>query len=108
MQQVRVSRWIVPSGYGAITLYPFIFVRSEWRANNAVVINHERIHLRQQAELLVVGFFLWYGIDFLIKYCKHRNWKKAYRDIIFEREAYGKQEDLNYLDKRKRFAFLKF
>ena len=102
---VRVCKWLVPKGYSAITLYPFIFVRERTNKENAVLINHERIHLRQQAELLVIFFYLWYFADFLWKYAKFRNWNKAYRNIIFEREAYDNEYDLEYLEKRKRYGF---
>ncbi|WP_172914152.1 hypothetical protein [Capnocytophaga canis] len=104
---IRVCKWIVPKGYRAITLYPFIFLRNEADKQNQVLINHERIHLKQQKELLVVFFYLWYGLDFLWKFLKYRHWDKAYRNIIFEREAYGYESDLQYLEKRKRFAFLR-
>lgn len=38
----------------AVAVFPFIFVRSK---DNLVswLINHERIHIRQQLELLLVG-----------------------------------------------------
>ncbi|MFJ1424990.1 hypothetical protein ACILD6_00015 [Capnocytophaga canimorsus] len=102
---IRVCKWLVPKGYRAITLYPFIFVRVWADKDNAVLINHERIHLRQQLELLVIFFYLWYLLDFLWKYAKYRNWNKAYRNIIFEREAYSNESDLQYLKTRKRFGF---
>ncbi|MFK8283484.1 hypothetical protein [Capnocytophaga canis] len=104
---IRVCKRLVPKGYRAITLYPFIFVRERTDNDNAVLINHERIHLRQQAELLVVFFYLWYLLDFLWKYAKYRNWEKAYYNVIFEREAYGNESDLQYLENRKRFTFLR-
>ncbi|MFJ1490512.1 hypothetical protein [Capnocytophaga canis] len=97
---IRVCRWLVPKGYRAITLYPFIFVRERTNKDNAVLINHERIHLRQQKELLVIFFYLWYALDFLWKYAKYRNWDKAYRSIIFEREAYNNEKNPNYLKVR--------
>ncbi|WGU68263.1 hypothetical protein QIU18_00300 [Capnocytophaga canimorsus] len=103
---IRVCKWLVPKGYRAITLYPFIFVRVWADKNNAVLINHERIHLKQQAELLVVFFYLWYLLDFLWKYVKYRNWNKAYRNIIFEREAYSNEQNLNYLKIRGNWWFL--
>ncbi|MFK8281645.1 hypothetical protein [Capnocytophaga cynodegmi] len=104
---LRVFKWLVPKGYRAITLYPFIFLRDKTDKQNQVLINHERIHLKQQKELLVIGFYLWYFADFLWKYAKHRNWEKAYRNIIFEREAYANESNLEYLKNRKSFQFLK-
>ncbi|WP_155285134.1 hypothetical protein [Capnocytophaga felis] len=105
---IRVCKWLVPKGYRAITLYPFIFLRDETDKKNQVLVNHERIHLKQQAELLVIFFYLWYFIDFLSKYRKYRNWDKAYRNVIFEREAYANESDLLYLKTRKRFGFKRF
>ena len=97
---VRKNRFLVPKGYRAITLYPFIFVRNENDKFDKELINHERIHLRQQKELLVLPFCIWYFLDFLIKLIRYRNWDKAYRNIIFEREAYGNQSNLDYLKVR--------
>lgn len=50
-------------GYAGITIFPFIFVK---RLNNVKLINHEKIHIRQQLELLVIPFFIIYGIEWLI------------------------------------------
>jgi hypothetical protein len=75
---------------------------------DAVFLNHEKIHLRQQAELLVVFFYIWYGIEFLVKWLQFRNRYKAYRNISFEREAYHFEGDFNYLKNRKTYRFFKF
>ena len=69
---------------------------------------HEEIHSRQQKEMLVVFFFLWYGLEFFVRLIQYRNWDKAYRNISFEREAYAMQEDMNYKYKRKKFASFRF
>ena len=97
---IRKNRFLVPKGYRAITLYPFIFVRNASDKYDKVLINNERIHLRQQKELLVILFYIWYFLDFLFKYLRYRNWDKAYRNIIFEREAYNNQNNLDYLKVR--------
>ena len=86
---------IIPfKGYKAITLWPFIFVRKEYSFNN-IDLNHEKIHLKQQIELLVILFFLIYLIEWIFK---------GYRNISFEKEAYRYEEDLGYLKTRKHFA----
>ncbi len=102
---IIISKTVVPKGYRAITLYPFIFVCSEQIKNNKYVINHEKIHLRQELELLGIGFLLVYGISYLINLFKYKNHKKAYKNIIFERECYYNHYDLEYLKKRKWFAY---
>lgn len=100
------NKYLVPNGYAAITIYPFIiFKKREYMTS--IVLNHEKIHLRQQLELLVLPFYIWYGVDFMVKYAKHRNWAMAYRNIIFEKEAYGNERDETYLQTRKMYAFLK-
>ncbi len=105
---VVVNRFLVPKGYAAITLFPFVFVREESKKNNKRLINHEKIHLRQQVELLIVFFYLWYVVDFLIKCVVYRGFNKAYRNIVFEREAYANQYNFEYLKHRKLFSFLKY
>ena len=105
-KMLKVCRFLIPKGYVAITLYPFIFLKNQNDRNNEILINHERIHLQQQIELLIIPFYLWYIIHFLINYFKYKNWEKAYRNIIFEKEAYNNENDLNYLKKRKRYAFI--
>ena len=97
---IRKNRFLVPKGYRAITLYPFIFVRNDSDKLDKELINHECIHLRQQKELMVILFYIWYFLDFLFKYLRYRNWDKAYRNIIFEREAYNNQSNLDYLKVR--------
>lgn len=104
--KIVVSKRLVPNGYRAITLYPFIFVRDEIDKKDRVLINHENIHIAQQKELLVIGFYLLYALDFGLKYLRFRNWDAAYRNLFFEREAYANESNLNYLKTRVRFAFL--
>jgi len=72
------------------------------------MINHEKIHIRQQLELLVVPFFLWYGIEFLIRWLQHKNRFVAYRNISFEREAYANEKDLGYLKRRSFWKFYSY
>lgn len=73
-----------------------------------MLINHEKIHLRQQLELLVLPFFFIYIVEFLIRLLQFRSWKLAYRNISFEREAYGNEKDLDYLKTRPLWNFFKF
>lgn len=71
-------------------------------------MNHERIHLRQQLELLIILFYLWYMIEFIYRFVQFGNRYKAYRNISFEREAYSKENDLDYLKSRSFLSFIKF
>ena len=72
------------------------------------VVNHERIHTRQQKELLFIPFYLIYILEWLVRLVQYRNQEKAYMNISFEREAYKYGHDLKYLEQRKPYAWIKF
>lgn len=103
-----VSKYLVPKGYGGIAIFPFVFFRSKSQLQDVVSVNHEKIHLRQQAEMFVLPFFIWYVLEFLIRIMRYRNWDKAYRNICFEREAYANESDPSYLQQRKWWKFLHY
>ncbi len=95
---------LITFGFAAgICIFPFILVRDDAR-DDAVVINHERIHYRQQAELLVLGFHLLYLVMLLANLVRHRRLLPAYRALCFEREAYAHDRDADYLRTRKPYA----
>jgi hypothetical protein len=89
-----------------LTLFPFVLLKHknppDW------LINHERIHLRQQLEMGIVLFYVWYFVEYLVGRCQNRKHYSAYRAISFEREAYKHDANLDYLTTRKPWAFLKF
>lgn len=91
-----------------LTLYPFILLRHHYLKTDRVLINHEKIHLQQQLELLIIPFYIIYIINYLLNIIIYRSHFKAYYHIIFEREAYSNELDLDYLKKRQMFAFLKY
>jgi hypothetical protein len=41
-------------------------------------------------------------------YKKRNIWRRVMHTIIFEREAYAKESDKNYLATRKRWAWIKY
>ena len=89
----------------AIALWPFIFISDE---GDPITFNHEKIHLRQQVELLIVGFYLLYALFWLKGFVKHRDRHRAYFEIPFEKEAYTRQDDFNYLTKRQYFSWINY
>lgn len=86
------------NGIRALAFFPFIFIPSTTIVDD-VLINHEKIHLRQQLELLLLPFYVWYLIALR---------RKGYMNISFEKEAYANENDLTYLKKRRIFAFIKY
>ncbi|TFF40249.1 hypothetical protein [Mucilaginibacter psychrotolerans] len=85
----------------AMALFPFILLRSSAMRKDEVLLNHERIHLRQQIELLVLPFYMFYLLNYLVNLARYRNHHQAYMGISFEREAYKMEVDLAYLNRRK-------
>lgn len=103
-----VTKYLIPKGYRGMTLFPFVFVKESLDKKNPVFVNHERIHLRQQIELLIIPFFVLYFMEFLVRLIQYGNKDLAYRNISFEREAYAKEKDLDYLKQRNFWKFLKY
>ena len=89
----------------AITLFPFIISRDEM---SDATINHEKIHIEQQRELLVVFFYILYIWYWLIGKVKGMTNDDAYMNIPFEREAYTQMYDENYLIERERHAWRQY
>ncbi len=105
---VIVSKYLIPKGYRGLTAFPFIFLKYHLDKNDLVIINHEKIHLKQQVELLVIPFFIWYFIEFLIRFLQYKKFDLAYHNISFEREAYANEKDFNYLKIRKLYSFFNY
>jgi hypothetical protein len=120
---------------GAITLWPFIFTSNPIDKLSEATKNHELIHLAQQQEMLLlmlsvliiaalVGLPIWpftillfssyyivYGFFFLINFILSKEKDRgadAYFKIPLEIESYDNQYDLDYLSKRKPFAWIKY
>ncbi|MEI6186878.1 MAG: hypothetical protein WCP46_00050 [Alphaproteobacteria bacterium] len=109
---IKIGEWKL---FGArtvgLTLYPYIFLRKSYfdRMPKIVLdntIRHETIHIKQQAELLVLPFYIWYVVEYVIKFFKYGAY--AYENLSFEREAYQNEKDENYLSTRKPWSFIKY
>lgn len=97
---------ILKSTIRAITLAPFgIYFRDKRTLNSKKTVNHEKIHWQQQLELLIIFFHILYFVEFLVKSIFYPG--KAYKNLAAEREAYDNDDNLEYLENRKRYAWLK-
>lgn len=105
---IIVTKYLIPKGYRGLTIFPFVFLRNKKEVTNAVLINHEKIHIRQQLELLILPFFVWYGIEFLIRLLILKDKKQAYMNISFEKEAYQNENNTNYIKERDFYRFIKY
>lgn len=95
-------------GYvGTAMYFPFILVAKD-ASNPEKTINHEKIHRRQIIECLIIPFYILYLFFYFsgLITCAGKH-SKAYHSIPFEREAYNNDDDLNYLSKRKLYAWVR-
>lgn len=104
--KIKVNKLFPFPGFAAMAFAGRIWTR--YKTLPERTIRHEQIHLVQEKELLYIGFWLWYLTEYLIRLAFCWNWKKAYRSISFEREAYGNEDLMYYLQFRERFGFLKY
>ena len=123
--KVIYNRYIPLGDNGAMTFMPWIFTKRTLKDHE---LNHEMIHVEQQKEMLMLGvvlaialalaglgwwsllalplFFVWYGIEYAIRFIVYRNHYEAYRNISLEQEAYMNQYDYGYTNYRKPFAWI--
>lgn len=122
---IIIKNKILPiDGFKAMTIWPFIFVRSDEEMYDDD-LNHEKIHGCQQREMLVIGailsvtfylyglgwwslfglllYFAWYGLEWFIRELFSSD---AYRSIAFEQEAYDNEDNEDYIATRSPFAWL--
>ncbi|PIF33206.1 hypothetical protein CLU81_3786 [Flavobacterium sp. 9] len=103
-----VAKYLIPKGYRGMAVLPFVFLKYNQDKENFVFVNHEKIHLRQQLELLILPFYIFYVLEYIIRLIQYKNKDLAYRNISFEREAYTNENDFDYLKNRSFFGFLNY
>ena len=87
----------------AITLAPFgIYIKEKYLCSKTLR-RHEMIHWKQQIEMLIIPFYVWYFIEWVIKLFKYG--KLSYFNISFEREA---NESVDSTYSRKPFGWIKY
>ena len=89
-----------------MALFPFILSRR--KSPGKVFLNHECVHLRQQLEMGILLFYVWYLAEYLIQLAAGKKHLEAYYNISFEREAYKNEGNADYLVHRKFWSFLKY
>jgi len=102
--RLRGSRKI----YSAQSIFIFIILREAHLKEKPGLINHEKIHWRQQLELLFIGHWFLYLVFYFYNLVRLGNHEKAYRKNPFEREAYCFDWDDNYLAKRPLYNWRHF
>jgi hypothetical protein len=92
----------------AMALYPFMLFKSKSLKSDDLIINHEKIHFKQQQELLILPFYILYLLQYLVNRLKYKNHQQAYLNICFEQEAYTNDRNMDYLHGRKPYAWIHF
>lgn len=117
-------------GFKMCNILTCLFTKS--RNISQTDLNHEKIHSCQMIETailitLLIGIVMWltncslwwsllgilsfyaiYGLETLIIWFFHTTFHGAYRDVSFEEEAYNHDHDLNYIQNRKLFNWVKY
>jgi hypothetical protein len=94
-----VVNTIIPfKGYVAMNIFGIIFVRKEFVDDKNLnklpeerfnrMLRHEEIHSKQILETGIIFFYIWYILEYIIRLLMYFNHSKAYRNIVFEQEAY--------------------
>lgn len=125
-------------GFNVINLFGIVFARKDRGQLSKIQLNHEAIHTRQQIDCLVLfflplyligvlyswwwfalwplGFYVLYFVEWSIYYCflrikrlcrKDAN-NEAYESLAIEIEAYERENDLDYLNRRYPFSWFKY
>lgn len=115
MKKIIYNKLIPLKGYVAINLFGIIFARKEYEAQiensyfrKVTLLNHELIHTAQYKELLYVFYLPLYLLNYIINLFVYLSFKKAYKNICFEREAKDKECDDYYLERKRHFAWLSY
>ena len=127
---IIIKNNIIPfKGYKAINIFGVIFTKETLDDKSK---NHEKIHTQQIIEMGVFGFivmfiyalffgfsfwwtllgasafYVWYCIEYLFVRFFHKKQYNAYYDISLEEEAHKNDENLQYIEYRKEFAWMKY
>lgn len=97
-------------GYLALTIFPWVFIRKKAKERYTDKVDrHETTHALQQIETLWILFFVWYGLEWLIKwfFCSFDG-HRAYHSISFEQEAYEHEDELYYNDSHRHYNWVKY
>lgn len=128
---IKNTKFLLP-GFAAFNFMGIIFKRPNVEVTPRL-ISHELIHTRQLVEVTIAllpimilisaltswwvlllapfTYYIWYGLEYSIRFLCTFNQNKAYHGMLFEVEAYEYQHidamDIRY-PKRKHFRFLKY
>ncbi len=89
-----------------IEFIPFIIILR--KGVSLSLKNHETIHFYQMMECYIIFYYIIYAINYAILRFKGVDHINAYKNIVFEKEAYNNQNKKNYLKTRKLWSWRKY
>jgi hypothetical protein len=90
--------------YTGLSFFIFIWI-SRLDKDEVKLVRHEKIHFWQQVEMLFIFHWLIYVLFYVVARAKGHCHYIAYRYNPFEIEAFSNEHDVEYLRKRKPFAW---
>lgn len=93
--------------YTGMSFFVFIWI-CKLTKDEVQLVRHEKIHFLQQVEMLFIFHWIFYALFYLISRVKGHGHYVAYRYNPFEMEAYSNEHDVDYLRKRKMFAWASY
>ena len=93
-------------GIYGIAIFPFLILKNKNLVYDKIFLNHEKIHFRQQLEMLIIPYYFIYFTELAANLFIYKNMEEAQLNICFEREAFEMQQDMDYLKNRRFWAFL--
>ena len=123
------NKFIPFKGYEIINLFGILFTKGDV---DKIEYNHEDIHTQQLIECFIVGavvifaicsifnyslswmfispatFYILYCLEYAIIRLFHKKQGDAYCDVSFEEEAHNNEDDLNYIQTRIPFSWIKY
>lgn len=109
IMKIVYNRFLPFDGFGTMYFFGILFVRKGDKLSKRKEI-HERIHERQCIEMLFIGFYFWYILEWLIRFLftKDRFSKQAYYSISLEQEAFNHQYFEKYISQRHCYNWFRF
>lgn len=124
-----LAKKVLAARCNRVMLFGFCFTKEDYLTPEE--INHEKIHVRQWIECMIIGilicllclvsgfswwflffililYYILYGIGFLVRLIVSHNAEIAYKNISFEKEAYRNEDNLLYLKYKNVLTFLKY
>lgn len=92
-------------------VFPFLIIRTHLKLPHKrdELINHEKIYLAQQVELLIIGAFVLHLCEYIYaRFIKRLSKRDSYYFPATEQEAHRNAMNLNYLIQRKPYSVLNY